>query len=107
MARISFNRNEVEKVVELANKQKVKILLVKDEGIYIMACFEKTKEISYAKGCNPKIDEDWYSKSYVVSNNDFVDYPPISEWMENLKEYKPKARAFTLNVSSRDISLVL
>ena len=73
MARISFNRNEVEKVVELANKHKVKILLVKDEGIYIMACFEKTKEISYAKGCNPKIDEDWYSKSYVVSNNDLFE----------------------------------
>lgn len=112
MARISFIISEVEKICELAKVHNRKIMLVKDEGIYIVGQFFKgdnieEKTIAYAKGYNPNIDGEWYDKAHNISANDFVDYPPIGVWMEELKANKPKAKTFTINVTSKTISLVL
>lgn len=111
MARISFKVEEISQICELAKQHKRKIMLVKDEGVYIMGQFFKGDNvekpiIAYAKGCNPKIDNDWYDKAYNISSDDFVDYPPIIEWLEALNQIKPNAKMFTINITSKRISLV-
>jgi uncharacterized protein YozE (UPF0346 family) len=67
------------------------LFFVHDQGIYLMTNATRTKEevergdrVAYAKGCNPKKDEDFYERSrYLVGGDDFADTLPVSE--ETLK----------------------
>lgn len=63
------------------------ILFVHDHGIYIMSngipgdkVDEKSAYCVYAKGCDPKTDEDFYDEAqYLVGGDDFVEIFPVTE----------------------------
>jgi hypothetical protein len=113
MARVSFNINEVKRVVEYAKKHNLKMALVKDQGLYIMAMAKKDTpkleggHIVYAKGFNPETDANWYDEAhYKFGGDDFVDYPPIKDWYEALTTNKPNAKVFAINIGTKNISLI-
>lgn len=64
MSELKFNKQEVLDVIEHSIKNSTdnpQILLVGDEGVYIMTGGpRKGAPISYAIGCNPDKDDDWY-----------------------------------------------
>ena len=51
--------------------------LVKDEGIYLMNCYKNTNNepnnVIYARGFNPKLNEDVWEDSHAVSGDDFAE----------------------------------
>ena len=57
--------------------------LVKDDGIYLMNCYsndpnkelgrDKPNTVVYAKGFNPKFNDDIWEKTYQVSRDDFAE----------------------------------
>jgi hypothetical protein len=63
------------------------ILLVHDQGVYCMSngiprdrVEEKSNFCVYAKGCDPRTDEDFYDESqYLVGGDDFVEILPVSQ----------------------------
>lgn len=109
--RISFNVEEIKQICEMAKQYNRKVMLVKDEGVYIMGQFFKSdnienKVISYTKGCNPKKDSTCEDKSFKLSSSDFINYPPITQWLDELLTHNPNAKTFTLNVTPKTMSLV-
>ena len=66
------------------------LFLVKDQGVYLMSNGtnpgEKTMSelglVTYAKGCNPTTDEDWWSQgSYLCGGDDFCEFIEL-EWVQ-------------------------
>lgn len=63
------------------------ILFVHDQGIYCMSngiprdvVDEKSNYCVYAKGCDPRTDEDFYDEAhYLVGGDDFVEIFPVTE----------------------------
>lgn len=80
--RVSADDVELTKVEE-------HFLLVHDDGIYIMAGTEerlkgeeKANFVVHCDGCNPAIDEDWWTTSrQLVGGNDFGEALPL-QWLE-------------------------
>lgn len=94
MFSVRFKVKELKKVVEFSEENGSKIMLVRDEGIYIMSSVPGKKEICYGES----IDE--------VYGDDFCDYPPIKEWLEHQVETKPYSEYFKLHVTEDDILLI-
>lgn len=61
-------------MVDQAVKTKKPLLLVKDQGVYLMAGGKTPKDnkVVYAKGLNPSVDDfdDWYDKAHRVCGGD-------------------------------------
>lgn len=63
------------------------LLFVHDQGIYCMSngsprdtVDEKSSYCAYAKGCDPRTDEDFYDEAeYLVGGDDFVEIFPVTE----------------------------
>lgn len=70
------------------------LFFVHDEGVYIMSNADRKKEeeegncVAYAKGCNPKTDDDWWDKAHgLVGGDDFGEvfsFPTPKEQQEFL-----------------------
>lgn len=93
-----FKTSEVKKCIEHAlngtnhdmgwsNEPKQPALLfVHDHGVYLMSNAKRTEEevkkydyITYAKGCNPNTDEDFYEEArYLVGGDDFGETLPVT-----------------------------
>ena len=66
-----FNAKDLIPVINEARKKKCPILLVKDQGVYFISekrdqnPDEKCKNIAYAQGCNPDVDDfdNWWNKA--------------------------------------------
>jgi len=77
--------------VEEVDKSKLpaQVALVKDGGAYIMAATEKTLPgektanfVVYCEGCNPDVDEDyWTTQQRAFGGDDFAEGLPL-EWLE-------------------------
>jgi hypothetical protein len=95
------------------------VLLVKDQGIYIMSngdpgdLLDPSKAgdqyaqryVVYAKGCNPKTDGDdvWDRCRRLVGGDDFGE---TLQWAEKIKEYITRgAKQIIINFGARQISL--
>ena len=82
--------------------------LVHDDGVYlmssaIMAKGQKTANLIYAEGCNPNIDEDYYSTaSTCVGGDDFADALPLDLFDHVLSSEK---KTFQVIVSSSSIEI--
>lgn len=73
------------------------LLLVHDNGVYLMSNanpgdFIPEKDrcyVSYAAGCNPDCDENFYEISReLVGGDDFVEFIPINEnWLSMMANY--------------------
>ena len=94
MFSVRFKVKELKKVVEFSEENGSKIMLVRDEGIYILSSVPGKKEICYGES----IDE--------VYGDDFCDSPPIKEWLEHQVETKPYSEYFKLHVTEDDILLI-
>ncbi len=65
------------------------IILVKDEGVYIISSGTPSDTIDgegrifrvYAEGYNPKVDSDFWSRQQAFSPDDFAQYLPIDRPM--------------------------
>ena len=66
--------------------------LVKDDGIYLMNCYEsdnsdselgrdRPNSVVYASGFNPKHNENVWEDAHAVSGDDFVEFVPLSQDM--------------------------
>ena len=93
-----FKAEDLIPVIEEARKNKSKICLGKDHGVYIFSrkC-ERNEEkqpirIAYAQGCNPKVDEfdDWWELSRAeLGGDDFgMDFIAHNRIFSHILEYK-------------------
>jgi len=63
------------------------ILFVHDQGVYLMSNGtpadmegEQSAYVAFAKGCNPKKDDDWWEEArFLVGGDDFGETLPISQ----------------------------
>lgn len=63
--------------------------LVKDQGVYLCNAFDSEDKksprelgtVSYAVGCNPQTDEDWFLKAQSLGGDDFAENIYLSEPM--------------------------
>ena len=80
--------------------------LVKDNGIYLMNCYKNTKSepnnVIYAKGFNPKLNEDVWEDSHAVSGDDFAENIYLTD--EQL-ERVAKGGAVNINLSATQIEV--
>ncbi|HEI8868265.1 TPA: DUF3085 domain-containing protein [Serratia odorifera] len=73
---LHFNPKELRPVIEEAFANQCELLLVKDQGIYLMPARGdrradgRTKHLVYADGCHPEKDESWYETSRALAGGD-------------------------------------
>lgn len=70
-----FKKNDVEKVLNSVGPDD-EIMIVGDQGIYLMSDAEKVRDhtVAYAEGCNPLSNVDWYlTKRSTYGGDDGVD----------------------------------
>ena len=74
MSQLIFNPKHVRVVTDAA---KGKVILVHDQGVYLMPDRNQPagKRIAYARGCDPRLDNDWYDRSReLVGGDDFGEH---------------------------------
>ncbi len=100
MARLRFNKDQVLELVDgLADDVEVK--LVYDQGVYLMI-FDKNKEVVFAKGYNPDINDDWYEKKHrSVGGDDGCDIVGLVE------SYKEIVSDVTIDVTPTSLKVNL
>ena len=88
------------------SKLEKKLWLVKDSGVYLMSNATHTPAIvAYAKGCNPRTDEDWFETSQrLFGADDGCDSISLDWYTDALKHNK---RVFKLKLTKSSIELVL
>lgn len=67
------------------------LLFVHDHGIYVMSNGKDGNDkISFAKGCNPNADEDFYEEArYLVGGDDFAETIKVSpDWIRRCDQYE-------------------
>ena len=96
-----------------AEKIQPKLLLVKDQGVYLMtnANFPQSPSergtVAYAEGMNPTVDEfnDWYETARRVMGGDDMSQGLPASWYK-LSE-SAKKRKFQLRITSKAVALKL
>ncbi len=75
---LHFDPKALRPVIEEAQARQCELLLVKDEGIYLMPAdgerndAGRAKHLAYADGCHPEMDECWYDNARaLVGGDDF------------------------------------
>ena len=104
MGTLTFKAADVRRIVEHSIAQNrnqrgfveaTSVVLVHDEGVYLMSN-GKTRDLisgnqesgrsfcAYAKGCDPKVDPDWYDRAHSkVGGDDFAEVLP---WADEIKK---------------------
>ena len=82
------------------------LVLVKDEGIYLMSRDKKNKGLHiYARGYNPTTNDNWWDKASRVSSDDFGETIKLTkEWLNKIINNRG---ALTIRMSDDDIQLDL
>lgn len=91
--------------------------LVKDDGIYLMsACNSDGKGlkkadglpvISYASGYDPKYEDDLWEKTYAVSRDDFAEFIPLGQLLEEWDSQELRYLAVTLDEDTLEVAYML
>lgn len=92
MSKLVFKSSDVKRVVEHAIKTEGEILLVHDQGVYLMSSgkpHDKVNENSnfvvYVQGCNSETDADWYDTARnLVGGDDFGESMPFAEAIKEM-----------------------
>jgi hypothetical protein len=90
MNKLVFNATEVKRVVEHAIETKGNVMLVHDQGVYLISngkpldkIDEQKNYVVYAHGCNPETDADWYDTAHaLVGGDDFAEELPFKDDMK-------------------------
>ncbi|ECR4899921.1 DUF3085 domain-containing protein [Salmonella enterica] len=93
---LKFSAKDLKPVLQEARKNHCGVMLVKDEGVYLMseigALTPRGRKVAYAKGCHPKKDAAWWDTARAeVGGDDFGESLDLTESMMNriLNEGKP------------------
>ena len=88
--------------------------LVKDEGIYLMsACNTDGKGlkkadgkpvVTYARGYDPKYEDDLWEKTYAVSHDDFAEFIPLGQLFEEWTDQQLRYLAVTLDEKTLEVA---
>jgi hypothetical protein len=131
MAQVHFLRSDVEKLLKHAleakthSKQwgdeapsKPQLMLVGDEGIYLMSNGEprlpdphkpESNFVVYARECNPKkmsFDSWWSAKNRIFGGDDGAEYLDAADVQKALSTYPEKETHLIMQISASSISLV-
>lgn len=87
MNKLVFKASETARVVEHAITTNGQILLVHDQGVYLMSNSEPLDKVDdtknfvvYAEGCNPEVSAEWYDTAHsLVGGDDFCEKLPFLE----------------------------
>lgn len=80
---LRFKGSDLRAVLLEAHTNKCRVVLAKDQGVYLLSEFGeeldegRRKHLAYAIGCNPEVDafEDWWSTSRAeLGGDDFAEY---------------------------------
>lgn len=93
---LKFSAKDLKPVLQEARKNHCGVMLVKDNGVYIMSetgvLTPRGRKVAYAKGCHPDKDETWWETARAeVGGDDFGESIDLTESMINriLNEGKP------------------
>lgn len=111
MGKLVFNTEEVKRVVEHAINNQGQLLLVKDQGIYLMSdakpadMIDEGKHfVTYAEGCNPDTNEEWYDTAVnLAGGDDFGETLPFAEVIK--QQCDNNAREITIVLTNDKIKL--
>ena len=113
MTRLNFAAADLARVVDHAIKTKADLLLVHDQGVYLMSggkppdLIEPDKPsryVAYAHGCNPSADGWWERSRALVGGDDFGEPIP---WAPEIKSQIDRgAKTITLSLSQKRLALI-
>ncbi|EEG6053316.1 DUF3085 domain-containing protein [Salmonella enterica subsp. enterica] len=93
---LKFSAKDLKPVLLEARKNHCGVVLVKDEGVYLMSetgdMTLRGRKVAYAKGCHPEKDDNWWDTARAeVVGDDFGETIDLTESMMNriLNEGKP------------------
>jgi hypothetical protein len=112
--RLRFKASELKRVVDHALKTDADLLLVHDQGVYLMSAGEppdllhsgKTaRYVAYAATCHPTKDDGWWDNARdLVGGDDFAETVP---WARQIaQEIERGAAVIVLGFGKRHLSLL-
>jgi hypothetical protein len=112
MPQLKFQAADLIRVVDHAIKTKADLVLVHDQGVYLMSGGlppdlikppEPGRYVAYARGCNPNIEGWWDRARDLVGGDDFGEPLP---WAEPIKEQIERGAPYvSIGFSGKRISL--
>lgn len=113
MSRLTFDAADVRRVAAHALRTGTQnVLLVHDQGVYLMSGGEPrdivegtTSFCAFAKGCDPRSDDEWYDTARsLVGGDDFGEELPFATAM--LHEADKGAKTVTLVFKAESIAML-
>ncbi|EAQ5767330.1 DUF3085 domain-containing protein [Salmonella enterica] len=92
---LKFSAKDLKPVLQEARKNHCGVMLVKDNGVYIMSetgiLTPRGRKVAYAKGCHPQKDDNWWETALIEVGDDIGESLDLTESMINriLNEGKP------------------
>ena len=129
--RLSFSGPELEKLLVWARKNDAVypytyepvenheqgLWLVKDEGIYLISASNSDgkhlkgaggkRVVTYARGYDPKYEDDLWEKTYAVSRDDFAEFIPLGQLLEEWDNQELRYLAVTLDEDTLEVAYML
>ena len=129
--RLSFRGEELEKLLvwarnndavypythEPVENHEQGLWLVKDDGIYLMSASNSDGKglkkadgkpvVSYASGYDPQYEEDLWDKTYAVSRDDFAEFIPLGQLLEEWNEQELRYLAVILDEDTLEVAYML
>ena len=129
--RLSFSGPELEKLLVWARKNDAVypytyepvenheqgLWLVKDEGIYLISASNSDgkhlkgaggkRVVTYARGYDPKYEDDLWEKTYAVSRDDFAEFIPLGQLLEEWNEQELRYLAVTLDEDTLEVAYMV
>ena len=91
--------------------------LVKDDGIYLMSASNSDGKglkkadgkpvVSYASGYDPKYEDDLWDKTYAVSPDDFAEFIPLGQLLEEWTDQELRYLAVILDEDTLEVAYML
>lgn len=113
MPQLRFQASDLIRVVDHAIRTKADLLLVHDNGVYLMSGGlppdlikppAPKRYVAYAQGCNPAVDGWWERSRALVGGDDFGEPIP---WAAEIKEQIDRgARYVSFSFSTKRLALL-
>lgn len=103
MGTCKFKTSEVRPVIEKALETNCKVLFVHDHGIYVMSGDLESRQIAFAKGCDPTADKDFYEEARnLVGGDDFAEEILVNpDWIRSCDRFDQ----MSVRVNSKSMSV--
>lgn len=107
MAKLTFRRNDLTRLVEQAVQMKSEgLTLVGDHGVYFMnASQPPPRSCVFARGCNPDTDDTWYDKKRRTFGGDDGAEPFTLQQIQRWLDRYTIEKSVSLVITSKKIVL--